>query len=147
MPTKRCSRCRVPKPLTEFHANQKYCKLCAAEYNKLWQRCNPDKMARYYRKRNVDSSFDVIAPRFLKPPRNRGGRGKTVCDRCPSHSRCKVYVKLDLAVDCEKLSKSDIIHMNRVGVDRLQEIGFLDRVQVWDSEIWERYYDALEEAL
>ena len=90
----------------------------------------------------LDRYFGVIASRYRKPPSN----GKIpVCERCPSESRCKVYVKLDVPVDCEKVSKSDMVHLGRAGEGLLREIGWLDRVQTWTDEIWERYYAAEKE--
>ena len=197
---KRCSRCRVPKPLTEFHkgggkhGRDSRCKECLAAPKKTCPVCGDKKRMQtrsticqdckrdligdgeYYcticeqilpvnnfvanhlgirsvcnpcrtgiGTESIDRKYGVIAPRYQKPP--FPPRGGTSCDLCPALPRCRVYLRLDLPVNCEKLSKSDIIHMSRVGVDKLQEIGFLDRTQVWDDEIWKRYYTAVEEAL
>ena len=90
---------------------------------------------------SLDRQFGVIAPRYRKPPRN----GRTpVCDRCPSRGRCNVYVKLDIPVDCEKVSKSDLPLLGGVGEGLLREIGWLDRTQTWTDDIWKSYYDILE---
>ena len=197
---KRCSRCRVPKPLTEFHKKSSgaqgvvsACKECRAVKRRcvvcghrsslkaqavLCNQCKTSLVAngQYYctsckkiklirdfslklggvyhkckpcMKKKLsyqDRAFGVIAPRYVKPPVAKSRNGETVCDRCPSHlSRCRVYVKLNLPLDCEKVSKSDIIYLGTLGEGGLREVGWLDRTQVWTDEIWERYYEAVKE--
>jgi integrase/recombinase XerD len=49
--TKRCARCRLPKPLSEFYrfskakdGRQSYCKSCRHEYIEDWKRANPERV-------------------------------------------------------------------------------------------------------
>ena len=56
-------------------------------------------------------------------------------------------MKLNLPLDCEKVSKGDIIYLEAMGEGGLREVGWADRMLVWTDEIWKRYYAAIEEAL
>lgn len=142
---KKCTKCGEPKE--EFTPGRNTCTDCTLEYHKNWQRENRDRVAKYYRNTTPDAYFGVIAQRYRKPPRNRGGRGKDTCSRCPSLPRCKVFVKLDAPLDCEKVSKSDIIPLSRVGWGGLEAIGWTNRTKVWTPDEWSRWHTAIEEAL
>lgn len=100
-----------------------------------------------YQVKRKDDSYGIIAPRYKRPPRKYVKEGDSICNHCPSHGRCKIYVRLSLPIDCEKVSVEDLRAVSRAGQGLLAEIGWLDRVQLWDTEIWKRYYAAVEEAL
>ena len=199
MVEKPCSRCRVPKPLTEFHkgsgrfGRDSRCKTCCAAPKKLCPVCGDKKrmhkrsmicedckrdmigdgeyycticeqilpvnnfVANHHGIRNrcnpcrtgigtesIDRKYGVIAPRYQKPPYpNR--KDKKVCKHCAALPHCEVYLKLHIPLCCEKVSKSDILSLGRVGVEQLREIGWTDRTLLWDDATWERYYEAVKE--
>jgi hypothetical protein len=49
MENKTCSKCRDPKPITEFHSRQHRCKECQRAYQKEWQAKNKAHRAEYQR--------------------------------------------------------------------------------------------------
>jgi len=85
-----------------------------------------------------DLLFEVIAPRYFTSLPTNGGA--SVCYRCPQHGRCKVFVQWDIPIDCEKVSKSDLILLGMVGDDKLREMGWLDRVEQWSDDSWGLFY-------
>jgi len=98
---------------------------------------------RQSRLQDADDIYGVIAPAMRKAP--RGNNVHTSCGRCEAERRCDVFVKLDLPVECEKISKSDVYQILSLGERELARIGFLDRIIQWDDIILNKWQDAVRE--
>lgn len=95
MNTKRCSRCKIEKPLTEFRRGGKstrgdgyyaYCNDCTREYAKAWQNDNPElvkkqKQNDYQRHKEV---HDVKSKKWAKDnPEKRREISRRYCELHP----------------------------------------------------------------
>ena len=85
----------------------------------------------------------MIAPRYRKPPKSRGGKGNGVCSKCPSNNTCIELNKYELPVECESIWDTDVAHIERQPTEVLMRTGFANRVQLWDNVIWTKYREAV----
>ncbi|MBW2559246.1 MAG: hypothetical protein JRE40_00175 [Deltaproteobacteria bacterium] len=92
-----------------------------------------------------DLLFDVIAREYFTDLPTGGGI--SICHKCPQHKRCKVFVRWDIPIDCEKVSKSDLMPLGRVSDDKLLALGWLDRVELWSEESWGLFYRFRDEVV
>ncbi len=52
MDIKVCKKCQKTYPVTDFYKGQSRCKTCAKEYSMAWQKANPDKVKKAWKKSN-----------------------------------------------------------------------------------------------
>jgi 5-methylcytosine-specific restriction endonuclease McrA len=52
MDTKVCTKCQKTCLVTDFYKGQSRCKTCAKEYSMAWQKANPDKVKKAWKKSN-----------------------------------------------------------------------------------------------
>jgi len=83
-----------------------------------------------------DIKFKVIAPIYIIPPTNGG---TSICDKCSSYHRCKLFSPLHIPLDCEKVSANDLLALSRVGTPRLWKIGWMARTLSWTEDDWGRF--------
>ena len=88
MDYKQCSKCRILKPVGEFHRDKAkylgltaYCKSCHKEYTRLWSRAHPEKI------RNYRAAFILKNPERYRSKRNDYQRKYVLKD--PERQRAK----------------------------------------------------------
>ena len=101
MKEKKCSKCKIVKPITEFHKNARSkdgyksaCKKCRTKENKKWWKNNKEKEKEYRKKRKNEEKIEV---------------DNKVCARCGKIKNIDEFYKDDASKDNRRVSCKECV--------------------------------------
>lgn len=136
---KKCSKCKIKKPLDEFKGKSYYCIPCNQEYNKQYRNNNPLYMKEYFL-----SNKDKITIKEKEWRENNKDKFNNYHNNYHKQRRNNPLIKLHKFVMGGmyrglKLGSKDISSLEIVGLNSWEEFKFHIESQFINGMTWENY--------